>query len=157
MSLVAYVVQHGRTPPKRLAAAAGRAPRAPGARQLREMLRTLSDGHQSSFEVALARLIRRSGLPRAKYGVTLVTPGGERHPDAYWPEAAVAVEADGKAFHLGPDAWEADLERDDHLAVIGVEVVHVTYRQFARDPAAVLARINSVLRRRWLAGLPPMD
>lgn len=156
VNLVAHVVQHGRTTSKRLSEATARAGRTPGARQLHEVLRTLSDGHQSAFEVALARLIGRSQLPVAKYGVTLVTSSGERRPDAYWPEAAVALEADGKAFHLGPDAWEADLERDDDLAAIGVEAVHVTFRQFTREPAEVLARIERVLRRRWPTGEPPI-
>lgn len=148
IALVAAVVQQRRTTASRLARSAERAGAGVGARRLRRVLATLEPGHQSLFEVELARLVRRSGLPAPAYNVTVQTPDGPRRPDMFWPVERVGVEADGALFHLGPERWEEHLLRDEAFDAADVRMVHVTYRQLRQDPQRVLARIRRASRDR---------
>lgn len=69
--------------------------------------------------------------------------------DAAWPEARVAVELDGAAFHGSKEQRERDLRRDSALAAAGWVVLRFSYARLVNDPegcrreiiAAVLGRM----------------
>jgi very-short-patch-repair endonuclease len=52
--------------------------------------------------------------------------------DFYWPQARLAVEVDGAAFHHTRRAFYADRARDRALAALGVQVLRVTWRDLDR-------------------------
>lgn len=63
--------------------------------------------------------------------------------DVYWPSHGLVVELDSHQFHLTPQAFERDRERDRALTLAGYRVLRVTWYQVdagIRDVAAVLAR-----------------
>src|SRR5258706_19631 len=72
---------------------------------------------RSELERRLIRLARRGGLPPLvqNYPVRV----GERRAwiDACWPELGVAVEIDGKAYHVLSEDWERDLDRQNDLVL----------------------------------------
>jgi hypothetical protein len=88
-----------------LRAGAGR-----GSAALRAALEEVADGIRSAAEADLRKLIMRSGLPAPMYNAQLFV-GAQflAMPDAWWPEAGVAVEVDSRSYHLSPADWDKDL------------------------------------------------
>lgn len=100
------------------------------------------------------------------WGVTQVLPGPPTVPawvqqhqvslqdgrrvrlDAAYPEARVAVELDGAAFHGSRAARERDLRRDTSLAALGWVVLRFSYERLMRDPEGCRREIVAVVRRR---------
>jgi hypothetical protein len=94
-------------------------------------------------------------LPRPPYAPTPV----QQHPvelaggrwvrlDAAYPEAKVAVELDGAAFHGSRDARERDLRRDTALAALGWVVLRFSYARLMADPDGCRREIAAVVRTR---------
>ena len=83
---------------------------------------------------------------------------GRFEVDLLWREHRLVVELDGYASHGTRAAFERDRSRDAELAAAGLRIVRFTWRQVARDPAAVAARMRTLLRDVCLAprvDLPP--
>jgi hypothetical protein len=103
------------------------------------------------------------------WGVTHVLPGTPQLPapvqqyrirlddgrwvrlDAAYPEARVAVELDGAAFHGSRAARERDLRRDTALAALGWVVLRFSYARLVSDPEGCRREIEAVVRRRLAA------
>ena len=68
--------------------------------------------------------------------------------DAAYPEARVAVELDGAAFHGSRDARERDLRRDTALATLGWVVLRFSYARLTADPEGCRREIEAVVRGR---------
>jgi very-short-patch-repair endonuclease len=66
-------------------------------------------------------------------------------PDAWWPEAGVAVEVESREWHLSPEGWERTLERDAEMSKHGIIVLHFTPRQIRTEPRTVIATIRQAL------------
>lgn len=97
------------------------------------------------------------------WGVTQVLPGPPRVPqwvqqyavrlpngrsarlDAAYPEARVAVELDGAAFHGSREARERDLRRDTALAALGWVVLRFSYARLMADPEGCRREIEAVV------------
>jgi hypothetical protein len=76
-------------------------------------------------------------------------PAGRRvELDAAYPEALVAVELDGAAFHGSRSARERDLRRDSALATLGWVVLRFSYARLMADPEGCRREILAVVRRR---------
>ena len=89
-------------------------------------------------------LARAAGLPAPLVNV-------RRHGfeiDFLWPDAGVAVEVDGYAFHSGRDSFERDRRRDQILLAAGITVLRVTWRQLTTEPLAVAASLAAALAER---------
>jgi hypothetical protein len=125
--------------------------RSPGRRGLKPLRDLLSDFvydplSRSEFEALFFDFCSEFGLP-----VPTMNAHVEGYAvDAHWPGTNLIVELDSRAFHLNPNAFEEDRERDANLTVAGYCVVRVTWRQLTRDPAVVARRLS-----RLLAGPPP--
>lgn len=102
---------------------------------------------ESVLETRLAALLRASTLP----------PPVQRHEvrvggrvvarvDFAWPDAKVAVEADGYRFHSGKRAWSKDAARRNVLTAAGWRVLHVNWDGLRDRPETVLADIRRALR-----------
>ncbi|WP_255362388.1 endonuclease domain-containing protein [Blastococcus aurantiacus] len=68
--------------------------------------------------------------------------------DVAWPDAQVAVELDGAAFHGSREARERDLRRDSALAAVGWVVLRFSYDRLISEPAECRREIEAVVRHR---------
>ena len=71
--------------------------------------------------------------------------------DAAYPEALVAVELDGAAFHGSREARERDLRRDSALAALGWVVLRFSYARLMADPEGCRREIEAVVLARLAA------
>ncbi|MBI4728877.1 MAG: type IV toxin-antitoxin system AbiEi family antitoxin domain-containing protein [Acidobacteria bacterium] len=101
---------------------------------------------QSVFETRLLRAMRRAGLP----------PPEAQHPirsdgrlvgivDFAFPDARLAIEADGYRWHSGRARWEGDRTRRNELTLLGWRVIHVTWADLSQRQEAVIDTIKRVL------------
>jgi very-short-patch-repair endonuclease len=103
-----------------------RLPRRRGRHRLRRVLAAYSSDPsftRSRAERLFLRLCAAHALPRPSTCVSLA--GHE--VDAYWPDARLAVEFDGEAFHRTNRAFHGDRRRDRRLAALGIQVIRVTW------------------------------
>lgn len=104
---------------------------------------------ESVFERRLLRVLKRArlGRPVAQYPIR---KGGRTVAvvDFAFPDARLALEADGYRWHSGRVRWEHDRVRGNELMLLGWRVVHVTWTELARRPDAVVAFIREALRAR---------
>lgn len=100
----------------------------------------------SVFETRLFRALTRAGLPaparqyRVRDGRRTIAV-----VDFAFPEARVAVEADGYRWHAGKRRWERDLARRNELATRGWRVVHVTWTDLTARREQLLGRLRAML------------
>jgi hypothetical protein len=109
---------------------------------LRGVIAEVADGVRSAPEAELRHLIIKAGMPAPLFNPKLYLPNGNfiACPDAWWPEAGVALEVDSREWHLAPGDWERTMARHGHLAQYGIVTLHVTPRQLRADPDAFLRK-----------------
>lgn len=118
---------------------------------LRSVLAEVADGVRSAPEAELRDLIKRAGLPMPLFNPRLYLANGTfiACPDAWWPEAGVAVEIDSKRYHLSPDDWERTMDRHDQLSQYSIVTLHFTPHKLRSDQASVI----SVLKNAYKSGI----
>ncbi len=99
---------------------------------------------RSEFERRFVDALLAAGLPRPATGWNEV--GYEI--DVYWPDLRFGIELDSFATHGNRQAFETDRERDLDFALARIETIRITERRFHRDPAAVVAGVETLLARR---------
>ncbi len=112
---------------------------------LREVLAEVADGTRSAPEAELRALIKKAGLPLPLFNPRLYLPNGTfiACPDAWWPEAGVAVEVDSKRWHASPDDWERTMDRHDKLSQYSIVTLHFTPHRLRHDRAFVMAAMKA--------------
>ena len=75
-------------------------------------------------------------------------------PDAWWPEAGVAIEVDSRQWHFAPDDWERTMNRHGDLGQYGIVTLHVTPHQLRTNPKAI-ARKAANAYKSGVTRLPP--
>jgi hypothetical protein len=111
----------------------------PGAKKLKSTLNGIyvpPPATWSEFERRFYALTDGAQLPRPEVNV-LVDPGDGDPPilvDFLWRSQRVAVETDGKDFHLTRQAFETDRRRDQRLTVAGWRPVRTTWLQLTLRP-----------------------
>lgn len=99
---------------------------------------------RSDAETALLAVIRRAGLPRPATGYN-----AEGHElDFYWPDLRFAVELDLFETHGTREAFERDRQRDEDLALAGIQTIRVTGRRLEREPRQLAERLSELLALR---------
>jgi hypothetical protein len=118
-----------------------------GSTLLREALTDVADGMGSAAEGDLKDLLAKSRLPIPLFNASIYDADGSfiAKPDAWWPEAGVAVEVDSHEWHLSPHDHTRTLERQRRMAKRGIVVLPFTPNQIRKQPAAVIAEIQSAL------------
>lgn len=101
---------------------------------------------ESAFERRLLRELRRAGLPdpvlqheiRSRGRLVAVV-------DFAFPDARLAIEADGYRWHSGRTRWDQDRTRRNRLTLLGWRIIHVTWTELTRRPDAIVEAIASAL------------
>jgi very-short-patch-repair endonuclease len=68
--------------------------------------------------------------------------------DFYWERERFAVELDSWEHHRGRKSFEADPERQEQVAMTGIELIRITGSRLKREPKRVASRIGKHLDRR---------
>jgi very-short-patch-repair endonuclease len=97
----------------------------------------------SEAEALFVALCEQHDLPRAQR----VTSAGYEL-DFYWPDARLAIEVDGRAFHATRRAFQQDRERDRRLAAVGIRVARVTWRDLTGAARPLAAELEAIRRQR---------
>jgi very-short-patch-repair endonuclease len=155
-AIVAAAVQRGKVHIWQLAEELAQGP-VRGSAGLRGALAEVAEGVRSAAEADLLRLIRRARLP-----VPLLNPrlymGGKflASPDAWWPDAGVAVEVDSRQWHLAPAEWEETMARHARMSSRGIIVLHYSPRRIRSEGTQVAAEIRAALAAGRSRSLPPV-
>lgn len=114
----------------------------PNGALLRRVIAEVTDGVRSAPEAELRDLIAKARMPVPLFNPRLYLPNGTfiACPDAWWPEAGVAIEIDSRQWHLAPDDWERTMTRHSDLGQYGIVTLHTTPHQLRADPAPFLRK-----------------
>ena len=154
-AIVADAVQRNRCTLPELTAELSRGP-VRGSARFRQALAEVASGVRSVAEGDLRTLLRRGRVPIPYFNPRLFAGEGFlAMPDAWWPDAGVAVEVDSREWHLSPADWERTLRRHAEMSAHGIIVLHFTPGQIKREPERVLAAIKKALAS--AAGRPALD
>jgi hypothetical protein len=109
---------------------------------LRMVIAEATDGVRSAPEAELRDLIIKARMPLPFFNPRLYLPNGKfiACPDAWWPEAGVAIEIDSRRWHLSPDDWERTMTRHSDLGQYGIVTLHATPHQLRTAPAPFLRK-----------------
>jgi predicted transcriptional regulator of viral defense system len=100
----------------------------------------------SRFERRLLRALSDAGLPLPVAQYPIQIEGRTiAIADFAYPEHRMIIEADGYRYHSSRLAWERDHTRNNHLAVLGWRVVHVTWTELTRRPGRVVRAVGEAL------------
>jgi hypothetical protein len=115
---------------------------------LRRVIAEVADGVRSAPEAELRELIIGAGLPAPLFNPRLYRPNGLfiACPDAWWPEAGLAIEVDSRQWHASPADWERTMSRHSDLGQYGIVTLHVTPHQLRADPGSFLRRAANAYR-----------
>lgn len=146
-AVTADAVQLGRCAVSELADELNRGP-IRGSAMFRSVLAEVAEGVRSTAEGDLRHLIIAARLPMPLFNPSLYD--GDTFiakPDAWWPDAGVAAEADSRQWHLSPEDWDRTRNRHDRMAAMGIITLHFSPRQIRREPATVAKMIKGALDR----------
>lgn len=115
---------------------------------LRSVLAEVTDGVRSAPEAELRDLIKKAGLPMPLFNPRLYARDGTfiACPDAWWPEAGVAVEIDSKRWHLRPDDWERTMDRHAQLSQYSIVTLHFTPHKLRVEQAFVITKLTNAYK-----------
>jgi len=117
-----------------------------GTPRLVELIGKITDGSRSAAERLMIRLLDRGGIKGwAANGLIRDDRGVIGVGDVVFRDSRVVVEVDGWAFHVGPDRFQHDRERQNRLVAAGWTVLRFTWRDLTERPRYVIATIRSVL------------
>jgi hypothetical protein len=119
-----------------------------GSAMFRSVLAEVAEGMRSTAEGDLRDLIVAARLPRPFFNPSLYD--GDTFiakPDAWWPDAGVAAEADSREWHLSPEGWDRTRSRHDLMGAAGIITLHFSPREIRHEPAIVAKRIMGALER----------
>jgi very-short-patch-repair endonuclease len=103
----------------------------------------------SRLETRLIRLLRDSRLPKPRRQYE-IREGGKliARVDLAYPEARLAIEADGYRYHSARSAWQHDRVRRNALTSRDWQVLHITWEDLQLRPKEILGEIARTLSHR---------
>jgi len=129
-----------------LEATLGRLPGRKGRDRLSRALAAYTDDpgySRSEAERLFLRLCAGNGLPTPS---RIAVAGYEL--DFYWPDARLAIEVDGAAFHRTRRAFHEDRRRDRRLAALGVQVARIPWRDLTSGDGSLVAELQAIRSQR---------
>ena len=112
---------------------------------LRLALEEVGEGVRSAPEAELRVLIGKARLPMPLFNPRLYLLDGTfiAQPDAWWPEASVAIEVDSKSWHFQEATWEHTMDRHSDLGQYSIVTLHFTPHKIRTEPAFVIKRMTN--------------
>jgi hypothetical protein len=112
---------------------------------LRTVLAEVAEGVRSAPEADLRILIRKAELPMPMFNPRLYLLDGTfiAQPDAWWPEAGVAIEVDSKRWHFHAADWEHTMDRHTNLGQYSIVTLHFTPYKLRAEPALVMRKMTN--------------
>lgn len=123
---------------------------APGRKGPGIVLALLDEGVvESALERRTLRLLRSAGFPEPERQYVIEHNGDFlARVDLAYPEAKLAMEADGYGSHSGPGAFHKDRSRLNRLTMAGWNVLLVTDETLRQRPQEIVAQVAEGLKRR---------
>jgi very-short-patch-repair endonuclease len=143
--LITVAVRKGVLDLAKMQLALARPARRPGLAKLRTALREYlpKPNRKSALEVAFDDLLaQHPEIPQPERNVHI--DGWEI--DCYWPEQRLAVELDGRPYHVAVKDIERDRQKDAKLLGLGIRVMRITDARFEYDPLGALGDLLAALR-----------
>jgi hypothetical protein len=125
--------------------ALGRHARRPGLARVKEALSAYRPGpdRKSDLEIAFDALLEEHpDIPRPIPNVTIA--GWEI--DCYWPGQSVALELDGRPYHVAVRDMEKDRLKDAKLLGLGIRPLRITGARLEHDARDALADLRTLLQ-----------
>lgn len=119
--------------------------RRPGVKALKAATRAYRPApeRKSGFEVAFdGWLEQHPDIPPPLRNVHI----GPWEVDCYWPDHQLAVELDGRAYHIAAGDFEKDRVKDADLQLDGIRVIRITEQRFEHDRAAIARSLRTLMR-----------
>lgn len=107
------------------------------------LIAAAADRADSAAERVLTRLMRQAGIT----GWRVAVPFGPYTIDVAFPEAKVAIEVDGWAWHVDADRFRNDRRKGNALVQGGWTVLRFTWHDLTRRPVGCVAEIRAALAR----------
>jgi hypothetical protein len=117
-----------------------------GSALFRLALAEIASGVRSAAEGDFRALLIRAGIPSPMFNARLYSGGILLAvPDAWWPDAGLAVEVDSREWHLSPAEWERTMRRHARMTACGIVVLHFSPGQIKSQSAMVVETIRASL------------
>ncbi|HVE63168.1 MAG TPA: hypothetical protein VNB94_05145 [Mycobacteriales bacterium] len=146
--LLSSAVQKGMTTADRLRGAVLAWPSIAGRARLLLLIADIDGGSRSELECAVLDGVRRSDLPIPQRNYALLIEGRRLWLDMCYPALRIAIEIDGKAYHVLAEDWEDDLERQNDIVLDGWLILRFSTRAIREDLPGCVRRIRIALDRR---------
>ncbi len=120
--------------------------RRPGVRRLKAELQAYrpKPERKSGFEIAFDEwLSQYAGISAPLRNVQI----GPWEIDCYWPQHRLAVELDGRAYHVAARDFEKDRRKDIYLQRVQIRVMRITELRFELDRAGILDDLRAFMSR----------
>ncbi len=100
----------------------------------------------SEWSIWALQLLVSAGLPTPLLEHRILDPAGllVAQVDLYFPQFRLAIELDGRAYHLDPHSFQIDRSRDAALAGLGIVVLRFTWEQYC-TPGYFLRTVKAAL------------
>ena len=124
----------------------------------RRVLYELELGLRSVAESHGLEVLRKSGLPEAKWNVPIHDTKGAfiAMPDAWFDDVALAWEIDSYDWHFDAKNYARTVARNTRYAVAGVAVVQTLPSRLRDDPAGVIAELRAAYETAKTRSRPPV-
>jgi hypothetical protein len=115
---------------------------------LRKVLAEVGEGVRSAPEADLRDLIKKARIPVPMFNPRLYLPNGTflGCPDAWWPEAGLAVEVDSRRWHMNPADWEHTMDRHARFGEHGIVTLHFAPHKLRGEQALVITKIRNAYK-----------
>lgn len=112
---------------------------------LRGALDDAERGMRSVGESDLRRAVVAAGLTEPEWGARIETSTGTYFVDALWRRSRVAVEADGRRYHLSAADWEEDLLRQNAIHGAGFVLLRYPVVRLRTEPQGCADEIRRLI------------
>jgi len=144
-NVMGRAVQRERVTINEIAEELARVPRR-GSMLPRHAFEEIAHNAHAASEARLVRLLLDAGtIPLPEFNASLATGQGVKVIDALWRDLGKGVEIDGRAYHLDPRSWAADLARQNAVHLAGVVLLRIAARRLWSDPKGVIDEIRAFL------------
>jgi len=117
-----------------------------GAPRLVRLMAQVGAGSRSAAERRLAALLRRAGITGWAANVEIHDGQGLIGvADVALRSARIVIEVDGWAYHVTPEAFQRDRERQNRLVAAGWTVLRFTWRDLVDRPGHVVTTIHRMV------------